>query len=128
MTTTDQASLLRVMALLAEMTGWGSSFRVTMAYTEIIQFIAQDETERTGRFTWSVSTTICGLDDKTGVSATGADLITALTNLADAVIKRHEGGQEWHMDKRTRALKALQRYIADTATKQNNHHSEGPYR
>lgn len=101
------ASTENLFKLLSEVTGWGESITVQVSHSEVRRFTAKDETERTGRYTWVVQTTICGQDNTKVQAQSGVSYGDALYRLAEAVVARHEHLIRWHQDQLTIAKEKI---------------------
>ncbi len=99
-------SMIELMTLLGAVTGWGESVTLSVRYSEALRHVSHDETERTGKFYFSVGANVCG-DDKMSVSAHDEDFETAVWKLCQAVPERLDQGERWCRQKREQALAHL---------------------
>lgn len=95
-------TMIELMTLLGKVTGWGESVALSVRYSEALRHVSHDETERTGKFYFSVGANICG-DDKMNVSAHDEDFTAAVWKLCQAVPERIDQSERWCRQKREQA-------------------------
>lgn len=106
-------SMVELMKLLGQVTGWGESVKLSVSYSEALRHVSHDETERTGKFYFSVGTNVCG-DDKMNVSAHDEGFETAVWKLCQAVPERLEGSERWCAQKKDAAKEHLRAFLEPT--------------
>ena len=82
-----EKSVKDLLALIGQVTRWGSSVDVIIGYHESRNYVEKDESVGSGRFFYTAAVTVCGRPkDQSPVTAWADTLERALLNLANEVV------------------------------------------